>query len=160
MSTQTELERLQQMAEEIFDLMTLSWIPPDTQAEKDMWDLSEQEVLTLEILAKCDSMSVGDLQRKIGVPPTKMSRIIGRLEREAAQPLIECKLNPTDRRKINVSITETGTLARRAYRSTKLAGIVGVLAGMPEADRAEFMRLLGSIRARLLEAFRSKQTPP
>ena len=149
-------QQIQQMAEEIFDLMTLSWIAQDALADKDQWDLSEPEILTLEILTKCESMSVGDLQRKLGVPPSKMSRIIGGLEREAAQPLIKCTLNPADRRRIDVSITEVGREAHRSYRSIKLAGITGVLAEMPEADRAEFVRLLGSIRQRLLQAFASK----
>jgi DNA-binding MarR family transcriptional regulator len=157
MADQARSRQIQQMAEEVFDLMTLSWIAPDTHPEKDEWDLSEPEILTLEILTKCESMSVGDLQRRIGVAPSKMSRIIGRLEREAAQPLIQCKLNPDDRRKIDVSITDIGRRAHRDYRSAKLAGIIGVLAEMSDADRTEFMRLLGSIRQMLSRALASRQ---
>ncbi len=154
----SDSEQIQQMAEQVFELMVLSWISPETGNEEAKWDLSEPEILTLELLTKCERMSVGDIQRAIGVATTKMSRIIRRLERETDEPLVECKLNPEERRKIDVSITEVGRQAHRAYRATKMAGIMEVLAEMPESDRAEFMRLLGTIRERLLQAYLSKHT--
>ena len=87
-----------------------------------------------------------------------MSRILRRLEREAADALVQCALNAEDRRKYDVSITDAGREAHREYRTTKLAGIIRVLAEMPEADRSEFMRLLTSIRERLFQEYLSRHT--
>ncbi|MBN1347662.1 MAG: MarR family transcriptional regulator [Phycisphaerae bacterium] len=156
MSDQPNPDQIQQMAEQIFELIVLSYIPPASAAGADKWELSEQEVLVLELLTKSPSMSVGDLQRAIGVSTTKMSRILRRLEREAAEALVQCALNADDRRKYDVSITEAGREAHRAYRTTKLSSIIRVLAEMPEVDRSEFVRLLNSIRERLLQEYASR----
>ncbi len=102
-------------------------------------------------------MSVGQLQEMIQVSPTKMSRVIRRLEREVDEPLIECSLNPKDRRKYDVSITKTGKKVFNEFRMAKLAGIMGVLEDMPESDRNDFMRLLNDIYQRLLQLHLSRR---
>ena len=134
------------MAEEIFEVWTLSSIGTHEHAEKDEYDLSDSEMLTLHILTKKPSLNVGELQRFLGVSPTKMSRIVRRLERQTSQPLVKCEFNPDDRRKVDVSITETGRQAYQAYRSLRVARTLAVLTEMNEAGRADFVRVIRMLR--------------
>ncbi len=155
MASQPVAQEIQQMAEEVFELMVLSWVGGENNAELEKWDLNEQEVLTLELLSKMETMNVGDLQRAVGVPTTKMSRIIRRLARPSPQPLIETKINSEDRRKIDVTLTAAGREARNAYRSAKLAAIIRVLTDMPTSDRSDLKRIFQGIRAKMLELYMS-----
>lgn len=143
------------MAEEVFELMVLSWVGAENNEHLEKWDLNEQEVLTLELLTKMETMNVGDLQQAIGVPTTKMSRIIRRLARPSPQPLIKTTINPDDRRKIDVTLTEAGREARDAYRTAKLAAIIRVLSDMPTSDRSDLKRIFEGIRAKMLELYMS-----
>ncbi len=147
MTLQPDADQIQQMAEEIFEVWTLSWIGTENA---DKYDLSESEILTLDLLTKNPSLNVGELQRGIGVSPTKMSRLIRKLERDADPPLVHRGFNAEDRRKIDVSITKAGREAHRAFRSSKLSRTIEVLAEMNGEDRAEFLRLVRILRQKLL----------
>src|ERR1700730_11260891 len=70
-------------------------------------DLKELEFLTLTILQEQGTMIVGDIQRLLGVLPAQMSRIIRSLENRE-RPLIACRINPRDKRKIDVCLTASG----------------------------------------------------
>jgi DNA-binding MarR family transcriptional regulator len=148
------------MAEEIFDVWTLSWIGTLDDSEKNRYDLNESEILTLHLLTKCDSLSVGELQQSIGVSPTKMSRVLRSLQREGVKPLIQRQFNPEDRRKVDVSITHVGRKAHETYRSAKLANLIRVLAEMQEPDREDFVRLVQIIREKLTRAIIPEQIAP
>jgi len=141
---------IQKMAEEIYEVWTLSAIGTHEHGEKDEFDLSDSEMLTLHILTKKPSLNVGELQRFLGVSPTKMSRIVRRLERQTSRPLVKCEFNPDDRRKVDVSITETGKQAYQAYRSLRVARTLAVLTEMDEAGRADFVRVIRMLRRQLL----------
>ncbi len=151
-TNQSDNEQIQQMAEEIFELTKLSWISGASDGAKDEYDLSESEFLTLDLLTKREPMNVGELQRSIGVLPAQMSRIIRSLEGKAERPLVECRLNPNDKRKIDVSLTDTGRQAHHAYQSDKLALTIDVLGDLAESDRSEFMRILRIIRQKFVQA--------
>ena len=148
MTRRPESEQIQQAAEEVFEVWTLTWIGPENE---DKYDLNEVQALTLDLLTKNESINVGELQRRIGVSPTKMSRVVRGLEREAAPPLVECRFNADDRRKIDVSITKAGRTAHDAYRSSRVARIINVLGEMLESDRAEFVRLIRILREKLTQ---------
>jgi DNA-binding MarR family transcriptional regulator len=157
LSTQSASQQIQAMAEEIFELQKLSWIGQASNEEKDEFDLSESEFLTLDMLVKNDSMTVGELQRSIGVLPAQMSRVIRNLERKAKKPLVNCALNPEDKRKIDVSISPTGQKAHRGYQAMKVAKSISVLSELDEDDRVQLMRLLGLIREKLMNLYLSKR---
>lgn len=152
MPTQPPSEEIRQMAEEIFEITKLSWLGSLTRKSEDEYDLSESEFLTIDILTKTDSMTVGELQRSIGVLPAQMSRIIRSLEAKVDQPLVACSLNPDDKRKIDVSLTDAGKQTRQAYQADKLGTTIAVLAELDEADRADFMRILRIMRKKLAQA--------
>jgi DNA-binding MarR family transcriptional regulator len=141
-----ELERL---AEEIFELSRLGWRAGASGRGKGASDLSESEFFTLDLLAKNQPLTVGQLQRSVGVLPAQMSRVIRSLEEKADKPLIECGINANDRRKVDVTLTETGRKAHQSYRVVRLARTVEVLAELSDRDRREFMRIVRVMRSLL-----------
>ena len=143
-----ELERL---AEEIFELSKLSWRGRAGGRGKGASDLTESEFVALDLLAKNQPLTVGQLQRSVGVLPAQMSRVIRSLEEKTDKPLIECTINVNDRRKVDVMLTETGRKAHLSYRAVRLARTVEVLAELGDRDRREFIRVLRVIR-RLLDS--------
>jgi len=147
--TDTQPSQIEEMAGEVFDLAKLVWMSGGTQHHKDEYDLSEPEFLTLDLLTKADSMTVGELQRGIGVLPAQMSRLIRSLERKDGEPLVTCSLNPDDKRKIDVTITEVGRKAHKSYQAAKLAVTMAVLTEMQDADRRELLRIVRTIKSKI-----------
>jgi len=138
---------LHTMAEEIFAITVLSW--RDRLANRNTAnELSESQFLTLDMLAKAKTktLTVGELQRAIGVLPAQMSRIIRSLEAGFDKPLIRCELNQTDKRKIDVSLTSAGRGMYEEFRTARLAKTTELLANLPENDRHEFVRICREIR--------------
>src|SRR3979411_193844 len=104
-------------------------------------DLKEVEFFSLAILHGRGTMIVGDIQRLLGVLPAQMSRIIRSLE-DRDQPLITCRINPQDKRKIDVCLTPAGEKTLTEYQSQRVRGIAALLRDLPEADQAELSRVL------------------
>src|SRR5258708_39758558 len=100
------LVRVEQIAHGIFNLATQFCLDLP-RGRRRIGDLKETEFLTLSALQGQGSMIVGDIQRILGVLPAQMSRVIRSLE-ERDRPLISCHVNPRDKRKIDVSLTEDG----------------------------------------------------
>jgi len=140
-------KHLEALAEEIFDLTTLSW--RTRRRAKEGPDLSESEFLALDLLAKHEPRTVGEIQKQIGVLPAQMSRVIRALESKSGRPFIACSINPVDKRRIDVCLTDAGRKVHAAYRSARLAQTVGMLATLREKDRTEFMRILRVLREKL-----------
>ena len=139
-------QQLEELAEEIFELSKISWSARNQARKRSEYDISETEFLSLEALARAAPMTVGELQRHVEVLPAQMSRIIRSLENKPDGPLIVCSINPVDKRKVDVQLTEAGRSVVRAYRSARLTSISEALAGLDERDRAEFIRILRRIR--------------
>ncbi len=147
MPTLQQAQQLREFAEEIFELSKDVWAAQTRAKGRSQTEISETEFLALDILAKSESpLSVGDIQRQIGVLPAQMSRIIRSLENKTDQPLIVCKINPADKRKVNVELSPAGRQAYQAYRQMKLGSTEKVLLALSDEDRAEFMRILRLIR--------------
>jgi DNA-binding MarR family transcriptional regulator len=107
-------------------------------------NLKEVEFLTLAILNQRGTMIVGDIQRLLGVLPAQMSRIIRSLEARD-RPLIACRINPEDKRKINVDLTPSGGQALADYQAAHLKGINLLIARLSEEDREDLARLLDKL---------------
>ena len=86
-------------------------------------------------------MIVGDIQRLLGVLPAQMSRIIRSLENRE-RPLIACHINPRDKRKINVALTEDGDFALAAYQQSRLSPIVDGLSKLSDEEQDDLSRLV------------------
>jgi DNA-binding MarR family transcriptional regulator len=139
--------RLDEVAQNLFAVIT-QFCLATPRARRRPGDLKEVEYLTLALLQQNDSMIVGEIQRLLGVLPAQMSRIIRSLEaRERA--LIACRINPQDKRKIDVCLTAAGEKALLDYQSPRIRGIAEMLARLSEEDVDELSRLLEKLQAAL-----------
>lgn len=144
----SELSQLHEFAQEIFELSKSIWAAQTRSKSRHHAEINETEFLALDILSKAGRpITVGDIQRQIGVQPAQMSRIIRALESKAESPLVSCGINAQDKRKINVELTPAGKKAYEAYQAMKLGTIEKILSGLSEADRREFIRILRLIRS-------------
>ena len=139
---------LKRMAEEIFSFTKESWLSRLAARHQGEDQLSETQFLTLDFLVTFgEPQTVGDIQRNIHVVPAQMSRIIRSLEGDFDSPLIRCELNQTDKRRIDVCMTEDGRKAYWEFLNDRLERTCRLLAAISERDRAEFVRICAVMRA-------------
>src|SRR5688500_10499611 len=99
--------RLAEVAERSFLLSTRLLLTLPRGRRRQHGDLKDLEFLTLAILQRHPTMIVGDIQRILGILPAQMSRLIRSLEGRTS-PLVTCRINPQDKRKVDVQLTEAG----------------------------------------------------
>ena len=151
MVTTTGSNRVEAMAQDLFEVITrLCLTVPRGRRKGD--DLKEIEFYTLSLLQERGTMIVGDIQRLLGVLPAQMSRIIRSLETRPG-PLISCRINPNDKRKIDVRMTEAGEKALAAYETVRVIRIAELLQDLSEDDQGSLVHLLERVRG-LLERTR------
>jgi DNA-binding MarR family transcriptional regulator len=108
-------------------------------------DLKEGEFLTLAMLQERLTMTVGEIQRELGVLPAQMSRIIRALE-SRGNPLIACRINPHDKRKVDVNLTDEGERVLSDYRRHRIGRILEVLRDLEDEEREQLDALLDRVR--------------
>jgi DNA-binding MarR family transcriptional regulator len=145
-------------AEEIFELTKISWLLRSRRRRKNAFDLTETEFLTLDLMVREPSQTVGQLRKHVGVLPAQMSRILRNLERRGDKPLIKCAINTADRRRIDVTITEAGRKAHHAFREARVSMGAETLAHLPGNDVHEFMRILEKIRNHMLPKLEKEES--
>jgi DNA-binding MarR family transcriptional regulator len=106
--------------------------------------LKEAEYLTLSILHQHETRNVGDIQRRLGVLPAQMSRIIRSLENRS-QPLINCRINPQDKRKIDVYLTNAGEKALVDYKHHQVKALAEMVRLLPDEEQEDLGRLLDKL---------------
>lgn len=148
MPTLQQAQELKDFVEEIFAISKDFWVARAAARGRNETEITETEFLTLDLLARSGEtpLTVGDIQRHIGVLPAQMSRVIRSLESKGEQPLISCRINQSDKRKVNVELTEQGLKVHQEYRRSKLGGIEKMLQGLTEQDRNELVRILRKVR--------------
>jgi len=139
--------RTEELAQCLFEVLTQLNLTTG-RGRRRTGDLKEAEFLTLVILRGQTSMIVGDIQRLLGVLPAQMSRLIRSLE-DRDRPLIACRINPQDKRKIDVCLTAAGERALLEYQSQHVEAISRLLGCLSEADREDLNRLLEKLRSAL-----------
>ncbi len=144
-------------AEEIFELTKISWLLRTRQRRRSVLELTETEFLTLDLLTRPESLTVGQLRSHVGVLPAQMSRILRSLERRGDKPLIRCAINPLDRRRIDVVITDAGRKAHRAFRDARVSLSAETLSQLPPQDVKEFMRIMEKIRSLMLPQLQKEE---
>ena len=107
-------------------------------------DLKEVEFLTLSILRQHETLIVGEIQRQLGVLPAQMSRIIRSLE-DRERPLIACRINPQDKRKIDVALTPAGAKAFEVHQAARVQAVAALLGRLSEEDIDDLQRLLEKV---------------
>jgi DNA-binding MarR family transcriptional regulator len=135
--------RPEELAQTVLDVVTRFCVVAP-RGRRRTGDLKEVEFLTLSLLHQHETLIVGEIQRLLGVLPAQMSRIIRSLEGRD-RPLIACRINPQDKRKIDVALTSEGRAAFREYQTTRVRGIAALLARLPEDDLDDLQRLLNRL---------------
>ena len=147
MPTLQQAQELKEFVEEIFAISKDFWVARARGRSRQEAEITETEFLTLDLLTRSEGpLTVGDIQRHIGVLPAQMSRVIRSLESKGDQGLIACKINQSDKRKIDVELTPAGQRAHQEYRRIKLGSIEKMLTNLTEQDRSELVRLLRKVR--------------
>jgi len=135
------------IAQELFEVVTQICLST-LRGRRRLGDLKEVEFLTLALLQANGTMIVGNIQRVLGVLPAQMSRVIRSLENRE-RPLIQCQINPRDKRKIDVCLTPTGEKALLEYQGTRVGRIVELLQDLPEEDQEELIHALAKLHGLL-----------
>jgi DNA-binding MarR family transcriptional regulator len=133
-------DRLEEIAHDLFEVFTELCLAA-LRGLRRVGDLKEVEYLTLSILQDHPTMIVGDIQRQLGILPAQMSRVIRSLETRE-RPLITCRINPTDKRKIDVCMTPAGEKALLDYESVRVNRISELLRHLSEEDQDDLSRML------------------
>jgi DNA-binding MarR family transcriptional regulator len=145
--------RLEEAAHSLFAVITqFCLLAP--RGRRRSGDLKEVEFLTLTLLGPKRSMIVGEIQRLLGVLPAQMSRIIRSLE-DRERPLITCRINPQDKRKIDVCLTAAGEKALLDYKHPRVHGIADLLGRLSDDDLEELCRLVEKLHQALEHSERS-----
>jgi len=139
--------RLEETAHNLFEVLTQLCLATP-RGRRRMGDLKEVEFLSLAILHQHQTMIVGDIQRLLGVLPAQMSRIIRSLE-SRERPYIHCRINPTDKRKIDVCLTPAGEKALLDYQAQNVHALCGLLRHLSDEERDDLNRLLEKLQGAL-----------
>jgi DNA-binding MarR family transcriptional regulator len=149
MAVSDTMVRVDELAQKLFDVITQFCLTIPRHRRRS-GDLKEVEFLTLSILRQHDTLIVGDIQRMLGVLPAQMSRIIRALEMRD-QPLIACRINSQDKRKIDVNLTPAGRFAYNDYQTSRVASITLFLSKLSEDDLDDLQSLLAKMHDLLAE---------
>jgi DNA-binding MarR family transcriptional regulator len=133
-------QQVAELAQDLFEVVTQICLST-LRGRRRPGDLKEIEFLTLSILHTHKTMIVGDIQRLLGVLPAQMSRIIRSLE-SREKPLIQCRINSRDKRKVDVVLAPAGEKALAEYQEARVRRIVEHLRKTSDEDQEELLRLL------------------
>jgi DNA-binding MarR family transcriptional regulator len=136
--------RIEDVAHELFEVVTHICLST-LRGRRRGGDLKEVEFLTLSLLESHGTMIVGEIQRLLGILPAQMSRVIRSLENRE-RPLILCRINPRDKRKIDVCLTPHGEKTLLEYQDTRVGRIVELLQSVGDEDQEEMIRVLNKLR--------------
>jgi DNA-binding MarR family transcriptional regulator len=139
--------RVEDIAHDLFGVVTQICLSA-LRGRRRAGDLKEVEFLTLSILHAQGTMIVGDIQRLLGILPAQMSRVIRALE-SPERPFIICRINPRDKRKIDVCLTPAGEKVLQDYRGVRVGRIVELLRNLPEEEQEDLVRLLDKLHTLL-----------
>ncbi len=145
----TDAILMKEMASELLQMQTLSAATRSRSRKKGAADLTETEFLTLDLLTKAKVLTVGEIQRQIGVLPAQMSRVVRALEKRPGGALIKCGINRKDKRKIDIELTKVGRLLHTNYKEVRLQGMMDFLEVLNKNDCREFMRICRIIRGQI-----------
>ncbi len=146
-------DRLREMAREVFEVFTRIGLAAPARRRR-AGDLKEIEFLTLTMLEGRGTMIVGDIQRRLGVLPAQMSRIIRSLE-DRERPMIACHINPHDKRKVDVQMTAAGEEALQEYQALRVSRITDLLRELPPDLQDDLGRVLERLRERMASTARN-----
>jgi DNA-binding MarR family transcriptional regulator len=139
--------RLEDLANELFQVVTQICLST-LRGRRRAGDLKEVEFLTLSLLHDNGTMIVGDIQRLLGILPAQMSRVIRSLENRD-RPLIQCRINTRDKRKIDVVLTGTGEKILLDYQNKRVRRIAEQIQNLSDEDHDDLLRMLHKLHGLL-----------
>lgn len=140
-------QRVEEVAQDLFEVVTQICLSA-LRGRRRSGELKEVEFLTLSILHGQGTMIVGDIQRILGILPAQMSRVIRALENRE-RPMIQCRINSRDKRKIDVCMTPYGDKALLDYQSVRVGRIVERLQHISDEDQEDLLRVLHKLHTLL-----------
>ena len=139
--------RIDDIAHELFQVVTQICLST-LRGRRRSGDLKEVEFLTLSLLQAHGTMIVGDIQRVLGILPAQMSRVIRALENRE-RPLIHCRINSRDKRKIDVELTTHGEKSLLDYQGKRVGRIVEQLIDLSDEDQDDLIHALNKLHGLL-----------
>lgn len=136
---------LDELAQRSFQFITRMMLSLPRNRRRRTGNLKEMEILSLAILHQHQTMIVGDIQRILGILPAQMSRIIRSLEQKTP-PLVDCAINPNDKRKIDVHLTSAGEQLLAEYVAPRVRAIGNLLAQLNHEERDNLSHLLDRLQ--------------
>jgi DNA-binding MarR family transcriptional regulator len=138
--------QLESIAGDLFSLNFMFWTVRHRNRVEDPYDLTDPEFVALDTLHSKGLCTVGELQQVLDVRPAQMSRIIRALEHKAEKPMIKCSINPQDKRKIDVVITDLGRKVHDEYKHRRIMINVDLLKNLSKSEQEEVGRLVNRYR--------------
>ncbi len=145
MASGAAVESLERLAQDVFALVKYFALT-GPRGRRQPGHLKEGEFLTLVLLQERGTMTVGQLQRELGVLPAQMSRFVKGLE-QRDPPYILGRVNLDDKRKIDCSLTPAGVKVLNDYRQARVSRILEVLRELDEEDVEHLAVIVEHIRA-------------
>jgi len=140
------VEELEAAANHIFELSKMMRLTSQKQKRAGKYELTDYEFLVLDALGEEENLSVGELQSRIGVSASQMSRVIRSLEDPERGRLVATSINPRDKRKFNMSITPEGIEAMKHHRKECIDRTVEMLSDFSPEEREQFVRIFDRMR--------------
>jgi DNA-binding MarR family transcriptional regulator len=145
MAAGTGTRSLERLTQDVFDVVQrLSLV--SARGRRRPGELKEGEFLALAMLEERQTLTVGEIQRELGVLPAQMSRIIRALE-SRPQPLIDCHINPFDKRKVDVRLSAEGQRVLAVHREQRIGRILEILRSLDEDERENLAAAIERVRA-------------
>jgi DNA-binding MarR family transcriptional regulator len=109
-------------------------------------ELSLTEFAVLGRLGREGPATTAELARAEGMRPQSMSAAVATLEE---RQLVERKPHPSDRRQVNIALTEKGAVVRSSMKDLKRAWLARATAGL-DVEQRQILARAGDILKRLL----------
>lgn len=122
--------------------MLRRWITARVLRAGDERELSVRQYAALRDIRE-GATSPGELARQWQVTPAVLTGVIDRLER---RDLVRREIDPLDRRRFRLALTESGIAASEAIERALVGDLARQLAAIPDVEKAELSRSLELLR--------------
>lgn len=113
------------------------------------------EMAVMRLLDQADgALTAGDISRLLEMTTSRIAAVLGTLEKKG---LIVRQADHADRRRVLVTLTESGTALCRMKRQCMLRRMTQLLAALGEEDAAHFVRLMKRAQALIPDICRENE---